>query len=156
MQKVFSLFVFLFIICSSISITPIEKKELIKSEIVVEVKGAIKNPGLFHCSSFCTVSDLLNKLTLEDNYDLSTLNLQTVLKDKDVLVIPFQQDIPLISINTADLKALCTLDGIGETTAQLIIDYRNQNGFFQTLNDLMNVKGIGQKKFDKIKDKICL
>ena len=130
--------------------------ELVKDEITVEIKGAVKNPGLFRCASYCTIDVLLKDVILEDNYDLSTLNLQTILKDKDVLVIPTKQSPSLISINTANLELLCTLDGIGEITAQLIIDYRNEYGFFQSLQDLMNIKGIGLKKFEKIKDKICL
>ncbi len=59
-----------------------------------------------------------------------------------------------ININTADKRQLMLLDGIGETTAQKIIYYRTENGNFKTIEDLMNVNGIGQKKFDQIKDKI--
>lgn len=59
-----------------------------------------------------------------------------------------------ININTADKRQLMLLDGIGETTAQKIIDYRTENGNYKTIEDLMNVNGIGQKKFEQIKDKI--
>lgn len=59
-----------------------------------------------------------------------------------------------ININTASKRQLMLLDGIGETTAQKIIDYRTENGNFKTIEELMNVSGIGEKKFGQIKDKI--
>ena len=96
---------------------------------------------------------------LADDADISSLNLGIVLHDKDVLTIPTKtsaKQTNQISINTADLNTLLQIPKIGEKTAQAIIDYRNQYGLFKTLEDLMKVKGIGQAKFDFIKDKICL
>lgn len=61
-----------------------------------------------------------------------------------------------VNINTADLSQLDTLSGIGPAYAQRIIDYRVSKGGFKTLEELMNVKGIGQKTYDKFKDKISL
>lgn len=57
-----------------------------------------------------------------------------------------------IDINTATLQQLQLLPGIGETLAQRIIDYRDQIGNFSTVEELMNVSGIGEKKFNSIKD----
>ncbi len=57
-----------------------------------------------------------------------------------------------ININTADLYTLMSLPGIGETYAQRIIDYRQANGPFADITDIMNVTGIGEKRFDAIKD----
>ena len=59
-----------------------------------------------------------------------------------------------ININTADVDKLSTLKGVGPATAQKIIDYREENGPFKNIDELKNVRGIGQKKFDSIKDKI--
>ena len=59
-----------------------------------------------------------------------------------------------VNINTADIYALMSLEGIGETYAQRIIDYRNANGPFQKIEDIMNVTGIGEKRFKAIKDSI--
>ncbi len=59
-----------------------------------------------------------------------------------------------VNINTADLYTLMTLEGIGEIYAQRIIDYRNANGPFSDITELKNVEGIGEKRFDAIKDKI--
>lgn len=62
----------------------------------------------------------------------------------------------LININTADLSALDTLPGIGPSKAQTIIDYRNEKGPFKSINDLKNVKGIGDSTFQKLKSKITI
>lgn len=61
-----------------------------------------------------------------------------------------------ISINTGTLDELMSLDGVGESKAKSIIDYREQNGEFKNLEDLMNVSGIGEKAYSKIKDNIKL
>ena len=63
---------------------------------------------------------------------------------------------PLVNINTADLKALMTLPGIGETYAQRIIDYRKEIGKFDSIAEIMEVKGIGQGRFENIKDYITV
>jgi len=62
----------------------------------------------------------------------------------------------LISINNATLEELMTLSGIGKTKAESIIKYRNENGGFKTLEELKNVKGIGDSTFEKIKANITL
>lgn len=61
----------------------------------------------------------------------------------------------LININTADAAELMKLKGVGEKTAEKIIEYRAQTPFEKT-EDIMNVKGIGEKKFEDIKDHICV
>ena len=61
-----------------------------------------------------------------------------------------------VNINTANKEKLETLPGIGETTAQKIIEYREQNGKFKTIEDLKNVSGIGDAKFNSLKDKIIV
>lgn len=61
-----------------------------------------------------------------------------------------------VNINTANQTELETLPGIGPSTAQKIIDYRNKNGKFESIGDIQNVKGIGDGKFEDIKDYICV
>lgn len=61
-----------------------------------------------------------------------------------------------VNINTAKQTELETLPGIGPSTAQKIIDYRTKNGKFQSIEDIQNVKGIGDGKFEEIKDIICV
>lgn len=60
-----------------------------------------------------------------------------------------------ININTADIKELMLLNGVGEVTAQAIIDYRGEKKF-ETIEEIMEVKGIGEKKFENIKELICV
>lgn len=62
----------------------------------------------------------------------------------------------VININTASLSQLMTLDGIGETKAQAIIDYREEHGGFTSTQELTSVKGIGEKTFEKLKNNICI
>ena len=61
-----------------------------------------------------------------------------------------------VNINTATLKDLITLNGIGESKAQAILEYRTKNGNFKTLEDLKKVSGIGEAAYEKIKDNICI
>lgn len=130
-----------------------------KSMIHVTVHGAVLREGIISLKPYATLEELITFVGLTNDADISSLNLATVLHDKDVLTIPAktrEKQINLISINTADFNALLQIPKIGEKTAQAIIDYRNQYGLFHSLEDLMKVKGIGQAKFDFIKDKICL
>lgn len=62
----------------------------------------------------------------------------------------------LININTATKEELTALNGIGDSKAQAIIDYRNENGYFSSIDELMNVSGIGEKTFAKNKDLITV
>lgn len=61
-----------------------------------------------------------------------------------------------VNLNTATLKQLQLLPGIGESLAQRILDYREQNGSFKAIEELMNVSGIGEKKFTNIKDYLTI
>lgn len=65
-------------------------------------------------------------------------------------------DARLVNINTAGVEELMELDGIGEVIAQRIIDYRNEHGKFTSIEEIKNVSGIGDTKFEKIKDRICI
>lgn len=62
----------------------------------------------------------------------------------------------LININLADAAELDALPGIGEVLAKAIVTYRDENGPFQSINEIMEVKGIGEKKFEKLKDSITV
>lgn len=86
-------------------------------------------------------------------------------EDDNSLVLPGAEQTPepaengnteLININTASLEELDSLPGIGPTIAQRIIDYRDENGPFQTIEDILNVSGIGPSTFDNIKDLITV
>ena len=70
------------------------------------------------------------------------------------VAVPLQNDDGLVNINTADAAALQTLTGIGASRAQAIIDFRNENGAFESIDDIKKVAGIKDGMFSKIKDQI--
>ena len=124
--------------------------------ITVTVTGAVQEEETLELERYSILQDALDEVSVSEDADLSTLNPQTVLKDKDMIVIPEKTDEKPISINTADVEELTRLPGIGPKTAEKIILYREEHGLFQTLEELMNVNGIGPAKFEKVKDLICL
>ncbi len=76
--------------------------------------------------------------------------------------VPLAQDAPPVNdkakvdLNVATIEQLDELPGVGPTTARRIVDYRDENGPFKRIEDLMNVKGIGEKKFLKLKELIAV
>ena len=141
-----------FIIFNSFSISDLKFDD---SEIEVEVKGEVTEEKVYKLDKGSTFNDLLPLIELKDNADISNYSLQEPLYNKQVIVIS-SNEIKKISINTATVEELCSLSGIGEKTAKLIIEYRENNNGFKYLEELMNIKGIGEKKFAKIKDQISL
>lgn len=150
------LFILFCVICQP-KIIDYELPSFETEEITVEVKGEVSEPGIIELPAYSTVSDLLEVIDLTDEADLDNVNLTTILKNHDVIVIPAEREGVLsVSINTADLDELVLIPGIGKTTAQNIIDYRDSNGFFQSVDDLLRVKGIGVKTLEKIREYITL
>jgi len=127
------------------------------STISVEVKGEVENPGVFTLNKDSTLNDLIPKLKLKNTADISNLSLLETLYNKQIVVISKKEDnLNKISINSANLNELCLLPGIGESTALKIIEYRNNNGSFNSLEEIKNINGIGDKKYEKIKEFITL
>lgn len=124
--------------------------------ISVEIKGEIEKPGIYELKKGSNLKDLLDIAIILDSSDLSSYSLNTALYNNQIIVIPKISEEVLISINSADLNQLSSLPGIGIKTAEKIIEYRNNNGSFNSLEELMNVKGIGKSKFNKIKEYITL
>lgn len=151
------IFVFLLMISLSIDLDPFDARKIRTSQINVTIEGEVEYPGTYTLNPYSELEDLLDLAVLKDTAETDTLNPQMTLKDKDIIIIQ-AADRPhgKISINTGTMEELCTLPGIGETTAAKIIEYRNTNGFFQTLEELKNVKGIGEKKYAGIVEEICL
>ena len=135
----------------------IDCEQFSTSEIRVEVKGEVENPGVFTLPAYSNLSDLLEMTVLSENADVSKLNGLTVLKNNDVIIIPDKvQENTRISINSAGVEELDRIPGIGPVTAQNIIDYRDTCGFFQSVEELVKVRGIGEKTLEKIREYISL
>lgn len=105
-------------------------------------------------NSLLNISNDSLKTLLAADINKSNSNTETQLP-KISVVKNTNDKLPLknsIDINKADLETLKTIPGIGDKLAQNIIDYRNQNGYFTDLKELLNIKGIGEKKYFSIKD----
>ena len=149
------------------------------AEVYVDVDGAVVRPGVYRLKDGARVSqaiDAAGGLTAEA--DVTGLNRASKITDGQKIYVPTvgeQQAAAavggadsaavasgagsssgLVNINTASAAELQTLSGIGPSMAQSIIDERTQNGAFVSVDDLMRVSGIGEKKLAKIKDCICV
>lgn len=150
-------FLCLLLAACTLDLSPVRLDALRSDMITVSVEGAVKDPGTVQMNLYDTVDDLLGQISLNDDADLSSLNRQTMLKDRDVIVIPEKHEGEArISVNTADAEELTRLPGIGMATAEKIIRYRTENGYFQTPEDLLNVPGIGPAKLEKMRDALSL
>ena len=138
-------------------------------KIFVDVKGAVKHPGVFETTKDKRVKDLIEEAGgLLDDADTSTLNLSQKVKDQMVIYVLKHGEKPkqisdggtssssgdMININTANLEQLMKISGVGKTKAEAIISYREKNGDFKKKEDITKVRGIGKATFEKIKDKI--
>jgi len=137
--------------------------------IYVDVKGYIKNPGVYKLEKDARLFQVVTLAGgLQDEADSLAINLSMSLKDEmsiyipsihdnePILVTPIEQEDFLIDINQAVLVLLQTLPGIGPSTAQNIIDYREEYGYFVVLEDILNVPNIGESTFEQIKDLITV
>jgi len=127
-----------------------------RDEISVTVTGEVEEKSVLILPSGTKLLDIIDKIILSENADSNFFNQDITLKNNDIIVVPVKTEKTKISLNYASLEELCCLNGIGPVLAQRIIDYRESNGFFQNLQEVMNVKGIKNKIFIKIKDDICL
>ena len=123
----------------------------------VEVKGEVNNPGVVTLKWEGTAQDAIEKAGgLTETADTQSISLLEQVSPDTVLVIPsIQETKDLVSINNASLEELDTLPGVGPSIAQRIIEYRKEQPF-TSLDDLKNVKGIGNKTFEKMKEQISL
>jgi competence protein ComEA len=115
----------------------------------VYVGGAVANPGFYSLKEGDTISALLSDVGIEPDADLS--HIEIYIPQEGEGQVPQK-----IDINRAEPWLMEALSGIGETRAQAIVDYRNENGPFKRIEDLLKVKGIGKGTFDKIKDYITV
>lgn len=143
-----------------------------KAQCAVYVSGAVKKPGLFHYSGTARVSDAIESAGgFTKKADKNAVNLARILTDGEQILVPSKQKTSsrntsnmaekgqenhFININRASLDELMTLPGIGEAKAGAIIEYRNQNGAFSKKEELMNISGIKEGVYNKIKSFIVI
>lgn len=128
----------------------------------VSITGSVVNPGSYTVTKDSTLGYLITLAGgLKEEADLTAFNSNATLVNEGSYYIPYkrvdEENTSIkISINTANQAALDTLPGIGEVFAKRIIEYRISNGSFKTIEELKNVKGIGDSLFEALKDLVCL
>ena len=126
---------------------------------VVYIKGEVKKPGLYMIDKDTRIIDLINIAGgLTENANISTINLAAKVTDGMTLTIESTAVINFskkISINSASLEQLQDIPHIGPALASRIIEYRKTK-MFESLEELLNVKGISENLFNEIKEYICL
>lgn len=160
----------------------VDKTENMTKKISIYISGAVNSPGVVELKSNERLMEgvkLCDGLT--DEADTNRINLAMKVKDEGHYIIPKQgEEIALndsnenvennnndgnnitegddkkININSASKEDLDSLPGVGEVTAQKILDYREENKEFKSIDEIKNVKGIGENKFNDLKDYICI
>ena len=143
-----------------------------KSYIVVEVKGEVTRPDVYELEEGSIVKELIDMAGgLTKEADISRINRAKKLQNHELVVIGNINDKEnmnmieesseaeydgLININSANLEELKKISGVGDEKAQSIIEYREKNGGFKSIDEIKNIDGIGEKTFEKIKDKITI
>lgn len=161
----------------------VSDKEEAEEIIIVHIAGAVKSPGVVRLKQGSRMEDAIEMAGgLTEDSDISNVNLAYVLDDGVKIVIPekgsnqevneiINSDIgenvilesdskrevktSLVNINKASQSELESLSGVGSSLASKIIEYRNSNGKFSNIEDIKKVSGIGDSKYEAIKDFIC-
>lgn len=133
-------------------------------EICVYVVGEVNEPGIFNIEDGTRIYEVIEMAGgATEDADVSRINLSKILDDEEKISVPkkvikdensHEGESKNVNINSASVEKLSTLNGIGKSTAERIVRYREENGYFNTIEDLMNVSGIGEIKFNSIKDNI--
>jgi competence protein ComEA len=135
-------------------------------EVVVDVEGRVKHPGIVTLPAGSRVHEAVAKAGgIKGRIDVTGLNMARVLVDGEQILVGVEPvaasgsgpgDAPggKISLGSATLEQLDTLPGIGPVTAQAILDYRSEHGAFRSVDDLLDVKGIGQATLDDLRDQV--
>lgn len=146
-----------------------EKESTQVTDIIVDVKGAVKKVQPYTMKSNQRVKDVLEKAGILPQADLSQINLAEKLIDQKLIYVPKKGEATSaqgittslsnqdsqkqpINLNLAQESDLVEVPGIGPSKAQSIIAYRDEKGGFKSVEDLKEIKGIGEKTFEKLKD----
>jgi len=141
--------------------------------ILVDVAGWVRHPGVYEFASGDRVVDAIEAAGgARPGAELATLNLAAPLADGSQVLVPKRGEIAvpgsatapggsasgdaLVNVNTASATDLEALPGVGEVIAQAIVDYRTQHGRFRTVDDLLDVSGIGDATLAEIRDLVTV
>lgn len=137
-----------------------------EQKIYVTVTGEVNKPGMYEMTTENRVADAIDKAGgITDKAYTNDINLAQKLADEQYINVPcYEETITshstgftgIVNINTASADELCKLPGIGEYTANNIIEYRENAGNFERIEDIQNVIGIGSETFSKIKNNITI
>lgn len=147
-------------------------EESLSEVIMVDIKGAVRVPGVYEMNAKDRVIDVINRAEgMMDNAESKGVNFAQKVEDQMVIYIPeigeeyespvqtiesSAEESILVNINEADKNRLMTLNGIGTSKADSIIRYRDEHGFFKTIDDIKNVSGIGNATFENLKEMITI
>ncbi len=142
-----------------------EGKDFEEQKIYVHVAGEVAFPGLYVFAYGVRAAHAIEAAggATEDS-DLDRINLAMILSDGQKVLVPkrgmFSDNTGTVgervNINFANHQELCSLPGIGDVKAKAIIKYREESGFFKSIEDIKKVTGIGEATFNSIKDLITI
>ncbi|MBO1197985.1 helix-hairpin-helix domain-containing protein [Staphylococcus simiae] len=148
-----------------------DKSATENKEVFVDIKGEVKHPKVYKMTTSDRVSDVLKQAELTTDADTSNINLSEKLVDQKMIVIPKKGQNSNLVVNQAsnnnNLKEKVNLNlatedsfkqipGIGQTKAKAIIEFRTQHGSFNNIEQLRDIKGFGNKTYDKLKEYFTL
>lgn len=140
--------------------------ETTSEQVLVDIKGAVANPGVYELIHNARIHDAIQMAGgFLDDADQSSVNLAQKVQDEMIINVPREGDEnqklaindqagDKVRINYASQEEIQTLNGIGPSKAQAIIAHRDEHGFFKTIEDLLEVSGIGEKTLENIRDAI--
>jgi competence protein ComEA len=140
-------------------------RSAVEAAVVVAVSGRVRHPGLVRLPAGSRVADAIEAAGgALPGTDLSMVNLARKVVDGELIVVGLAATGvsgaagpgATVNLNTATLDQLQTLPGVGPVLAQRIIDYRNEHGGFARVTDLRQVSGIGDARFNELKDKVSV
>lgn len=150
-----------------------QKEEVVEKDLItVDVKGAVKAPGIYDLPVGSRINDAVQKAGgLTDNADSKSINLAQKISDETLVYVPTReeatsQETPSsasnskgnkkVNLNKASLEELKQVKGLGAKRAQDIIDHRDSNGKFKSVDDLKKISGFGAKTIEKLKDYVTV
>ncbi|HAH74859.1 MAG TPA: competence protein ComEA [Kandleria vitulina] len=133
---------------------PAKMDQTQEKALYITLEGAFKKTGDFAIKEGMTMKDVIKEVGIKKNANIDTLPLERSVTAEQTIYLPYKRN-GLISLNHGTKEDFKKLSGVGEKMAQRIIDYRKKNRF-NWIEDLMNVPGIGEKRFLNYRDYICL